>query len=65
MPGVTDPEHWRRRAEEMRAQAAAVDEKRRSIMLRIAGDFELLAKRAQERRASKPLLKRNEKPGRF
>jgi hypothetical protein len=48
-----DPEYWRRRAEEARAHAARMGTKqRRGIMLRIAGDYDLLAAPTNER--SKP-----------
>jgi hypothetical protein len=47
---VNDPDHWQRRAEEMRALAADIkDLDARATMLRIAEDYEKLAKRAAQR----------------
>jgi hypothetical protein len=51
---VNDPKHWRDRAEEARTVAdefADPDTKRR--MLRIAEDYEELARRAEKRLADK------------
>jgi len=48
---INDPKHWRDRAEEARAVADDLtdpDSKRR--MLRIADDYEELARRAEKRR---------------
>ena len=45
---INDPNHWRERAEEARAVADAMtDEKTKKMMLRIADDYETLAKRAE------------------
>jgi predicted Rossmann-fold nucleotide-binding protein len=47
---VNDPKHWRERAEEARVHAEQIthpDSKRK--MLRIAGDYEELARRAERR----------------
>jgi len=51
---INDPKHWRDRAEEARTVADELtdpDAKRR--MLRIAADYEELAKRAERRLAAK------------
>jgi hypothetical protein len=45
-----DPEYWRRRAEEARDIAEQMkDMPSKDVMLRIAKDYERLAKRAEER----------------
>jgi hypothetical protein len=49
---VNDPEHWRYRAEETRALAEDMkDEQSRQLMVRIADDYDRLARRAEERLA--------------
>jgi hypothetical protein len=51
---INDPEHWRRRAVEMRVLAEnATDVSARETMLRIAEDYEELARRAQNRSAGR------------
>jgi hypothetical protein len=47
---INDPEHWRARAREMRALAGlAHDEEARAAMLKVADDYEDLARRAERR----------------
>jgi hypothetical protein len=47
---LNDPEHWRDRAEQVRALADQVsNQKTRDAILGIVADYELLADRAQER----------------
>ena len=44
------PEYWRARAEEARARADAMtDQRNRETMLKIADDYDLLARRAAQR----------------
>jgi hypothetical protein len=48
----SDPDHWRKRADEVLAQAAGMrDEWARWTLLQIAVGYDHLAKRAQEERA--------------
>jgi len=52
MPSVflNDPQHWRDRADQMRALAGeSSDPESRTIMLRVANDYDLLARRAERR----------------
>ena len=50
---LNDPQYWRMQAEEMAALASAVeDHVTRQAMRRIASDYKMLAKRAEERLAS-------------
>jgi len=50
MAGRFTPEYWRNRAEEVRAVAEEMkDPEARERLLRIAADYEHLARRAQER----------------
>jgi hypothetical protein len=47
---INDPKHWRDRAEEARAVADQLtDDFAKKQMLRIADDYETLAKRAEKR----------------
>jgi phage-related baseplate assembly protein len=47
---LDDPEHWRDRAEQVRALADQVTGQKAKIeILRIAAEYALLAKRAEER----------------
>ena len=47
---INDPEHWRQRAEQMRALAAEMgDPQARQGMLQLAQDYERLAERAVQR----------------
>ena len=49
-PAIVDPQHWRASANEIRALIEDVkDEASKQKMLRIADDYERLAKRAEER----------------
>jgi hypothetical protein len=50
---ANDPEHWRQRAEEARAITELMtDMPSREAMLRIAADYDRLAKRAEDRKRS-------------
>jgi hypothetical protein len=47
---INDPKHWRERAEEARTVADEMaDEKSKKMMLKIAADYEELARRAEKR----------------
>jgi hypothetical protein len=47
---INEPDHWRARAEEARVLANQMnDSESRDAMLRIAEDYERLAKRAEDR----------------
>jgi hypothetical protein len=50
MPDKLTPEYWRKRAEEVRTIALDMfDPRARETLLRIADDYESLAKRAEQR----------------
>jgi hypothetical protein len=52
---VNDPTHWRQRAQEARAIADQItDLPAKAAMLRIAEDYERLAKRAEKRAIGQP-----------
>ena len=51
---INDPKHWRNRAEEARAAAHDItDPEAKRKMLRIAADYEELARRAEKRLLAK------------
>jgi hypothetical protein len=52
---VTDPEHWRERAEDMRLTASSLkDERAKARMLKIAEGYEALGKQTEQRIAKEP-----------
>ncbi len=52
---INDPEHWHQRAEEARTIANQIDDlQAKAAMLRIAEDYERLAKRAGQRAIGRP-----------
>ena len=49
-PFLHDPQRWKDRADQMRSLAGDTrDPESRTIMLRLANDYELLARRAEQR----------------
>jgi hypothetical protein len=54
-PFANDPDHWRKRAEEAPRLADQIsDLQAKAAVLRIAEDYELLAKRAEARASDRP-----------
>jgi hypothetical protein len=52
---INDSKHWRERADEARANALQInDPDARQMMLRIASDYDKLAKRAEQRTLNPP-----------
>jgi molecular chaperone GrpE (heat shock protein) len=52
---INEPDHWRARAEEARNLANQMnDSESKDAMLRIARDYERLARRAEHRAAGRP-----------
>jgi hypothetical protein len=55
---INDPKHWHDRAEEIRKLAEEMtDEHSKQTMLRIAQDYDKLARRAEERSGGSPQTK--------
>jgi hypothetical protein len=53
---VTDPEHWRERAEDMRLTANSLkDEGAKARMLKIAEGYDALGMQAEERFSNEPI----------
>jgi hypothetical protein len=53
MENRSTPQYWRARAEEARARADAMtDQQNRETLLRIAQDYDLLARRAEQQEPS-------------
>jgi hypothetical protein len=48
---IDDPEHWRNRARQARILAEQMEDENKQIMLRVAEDYEGLAKKAEQRSA--------------
>jgi hypothetical protein len=54
---MNDPRHWRDRAEEMRRLAENMpDDNARQAMLRIADDYERLARKVEQRLPTAPKI---------
>jgi len=52
---VTDPEHWRERAEDMRLTASSLkDEDAKARMLKIAEGYEALRRQSEDRITKEP-----------
>ncbi len=53
---INNPKHWQERATEMRVVAQAIDDQRaREEMLKVANDYERMAKRAHAQSVSLPV----------
>ena len=54
---INNPNHWQERATEMRVIAQAIDDQRaREEMLKVANDYERMAKRAHAQTLSLPII---------
>ena len=54
---IDNPNHWQERATEMRVIAQAIDDQRaREEMLKVANDYERMAKRAHAQTLSLPII---------
>jgi hypothetical protein len=63
LQGLNDAKHWRDRAAEMRVLSGEMkDFEARTMMLKLANDYDKLADRAEDR-TTQPGLARDRKPG--
>jgi hypothetical protein len=66
MPGgfIDDPKHWHDRAAEMRVLAEEMkDDNARTMMLKLANDYDKLGDRAEERSSKPPRAGQSANPG--